>query len=204
FHLADVLTYGKIDHALSDYLQTAFEHRPDLAELNDDARAAGAQITQYRSDYFPTTYAIANYSTMGTTTPAATNFDAGVVITWPIFNGMETSHQVAEAKYHQRAIEHTIKDLRQRVFLEVKSAYLDWQASLERIRRAEQTLAASAVELELAEKRYEAGLGDIIELTDAQQRYTDDDAQYVQALYSFSLSKAALERATGGSLSVVQ
>ncbi len=197
YHQADILTYGKIEGSLDSYLQAAFQARPDLALMIDQARAAGAQIREYRSDYFPTAYATANYSTMGTGLPATNNFDAGIVITWPIFNGLETAHLVEEAKLHQEAIGHTIKDLRQRIFLEVKSGYLDWQASLERIHRAEQTLAASRVELELAEKRYEAGLGDIIELTDAQQRYTSDDAAYVQALYAFSVSRAALSRAAG-------
>jgi outer membrane protein len=77
---------------------------------------------------------------------------------------------------------------------------LDWQASLERIRRAEGAVAASSVELELAEKRYEAGLTNIVELEDAQRHYTEDDAEYATALYSFSLAKAQVDQATGRSL----
>ncbi|MBP1778546.1 MAG: outer rane efflux protein, partial [candidate division NC10 bacterium] len=90
-----------------------------------------------------------------------------------------------------------IQDLRQRIFLQVKSAYLDWEASLQRIHRAEQTVAASRGELDLAEKRYEAGLGSIIELTDAQRRFTEDEAGYINALADFSIAKAALTRDTG-------
>ncbi len=66
--------------------------------------------------------------------------------------------------------------------------------------RAEKTLAASRAELELAEKRYEAGLTSIIELEDAQRSYTFDDAAYTDALYGFSITKAAVDRATGRSL----
>lgn len=195
YSLAGVLTYGKIEEAFDSYLKSAFQSRPDLMLLVDQARAAGARIQEFRSDYFPSVYAAANYSAIGTGLPAANNFDVGLIITWPIFNGLETTHQVEEAKLRQKAIKHAIEDLRQRIFLQVKTAYLDWGTSLQRIHRAEKTLAASTVELELAEKRYEAGLGNIIELTDAQQRYTNDDAQYVEALYAFSTAKAALERA---------
>ena len=51
-----------------------------------------------------------------------------------------------------------IEDLRQEVIMQVHTAFLNWQASLQRITRAEKTLAASRAELELAEKRYEARL----------------------------------------------
>ena len=87
--------------------------------------------------------------------------------------------------------------------MQVHTAFLNWQASLQRIIRAEKTLAASRAELELAEKRYEAGLTSIIELEDAQRSYTYDDAAYADALYGFSITKAAVDRATGRSLSEI-
>lgn len=175
----------------------AFRHRADLKMLEDEARAAGAQITQFKSDYLPTVGATAGYSTRGQALPADNNFDVGIVVTWPIFNGFLTNHEVGEAKLHQEAIRHAIEDLRQRIFSQVKSGFLDWQASLQRIHRAEQTVAASRAELDLAEKRYDAGLGNIIELTDAQRRFTEDEAGYINALAGFSIAKAALERDAG-------
>ena len=98
------------------------------------------------------------------------------------------------------AIRHSIEDIRQRIFSQVKSGYLDWQASLQRIHRAEQTMAASRAELDLAEQRYDAGLGNIIELTDAQRRFTEDEAGYINALAGFSIAKAALDRDVGAGL----
>ncbi len=200
YQLADVLTYREIVEPLESYLQTAFAHRPDLKMLEDEARAAGAQIQEYRSDYWPTVGATLGYNVRGQDLPASNNFDAGVLIVWPIFNGFLTDHELTEATLHQESIRHSIEDIRQRIFLQVKSGYLDWQASLERIHRAEQTVAASRVELELAETRYETGLGNIIELTDAQRRFTQDEAGYVQALAVFSIAKAALDRDTGSGL----
>ena len=199
---ADVLTYQEISEPLERYLQLAFTQRPDLTMLEDEARAVGAQIRQYRSDYWPTFGATLGYNARGQDLPASNNFDAGVLITWPIFNGFLTDHEVTEATLHQEAIRHSIEDIRQRIFLQVKSGFLDWQASVQRIHRAEQTVAASRVELELAETRYDTGLGNIIELTDAQRRFTQDEADYVQALAVFSIAKAALDRDTGSGVPV--
>jgi outer membrane protein TolC len=200
YHQADVLTYEEITEPLDTYLKRAFDQRSDLKMLEDEARAAGARIAEYRSDYLPSIGATAGYSVRGQSSPAANNFDVGVLITWPIFNGFITDHEVTEAKLHQDAIAHAVQDLRQRIFLQVKSGYLDWQASRQRIHRAEQTVAASRGELDLAEKRYEAGLGNIIELTDAQRRFTEDEDGYINALADFSIAKAALERDTGAGL----
>jgi outer membrane protein len=200
YQLAEVLTYQEITEPLENYLKIAFAQRPDLKMLQDEARAAGAQIQEYGSDYLPTFGATAGYTARGQDLPASNNFDVGVLITWPIFNGFLTDHEVAEAKLHQDAIRHSIEDIRQRIFLQVKSGFLDWQASVERIHRAEQTVSASRAELELAEKRYDAGLGNIIELTDAQRRFTQDEADYVQALAAFSIAKAALDQDIGAEL----
>lgn len=200
YQLVDVLSYSNITDTMESLLQSAFRLRPDFAALSDQARAMGARIAEYRSDYFPTVNAVGGYSAMGTGLPAANNFNVGLVITWPIFNSFLTSHQVNESEFRQKAIQNELEDLRQRIVLQVKTAFLDWQASVQRINRAERTLAASRAELELAEKRYAAGLADIVELEDAQRNYTDDDAAYANALYGFSVAKAAVDQATGRSL----
>lgn len=197
YRLADVLAYHPVTGDVSSYFEAAVQTRPDLQMLEDAAHAEGARITEFRSDYFPTAHAVAGYNALGTGLPAANNFDAGVMISWPIFNGFQTEHQIEQARLHRDAIRHSIEALRQHIYLEVQSAYLAWQASLERIKRMELTVAASRARLQLANKRYDAGLGNIIELTDAERFYIQDDATYVDALYQYSLAKAALERATG-------
>jgi outer membrane protein TolC len=148
-----------------------------MTMLDDQARAAGAQIVEYRSDYFPTVNAMGGYAGMESSGFSfANNFNVGVVIAWPIFNSFLTTHQLEESKLRQDAIKDAVEDLRQRIILQVHTAYLNWQASLKRIDRAQKALIASRTELELAEKRYETGLTNIVELEDAQRYYTYDAA----------------------------
>ena len=108
---------------------------------------------------------------------------------------------VAEAKAKQNVVRYALADLESRVWLDVKSSYLELENALQQIHQAEETLASSSGQLELADKRYNAGLGNIIELTDAERFYIDDNAAYVDALYACSVAKAKLDRATGASLS---
>ncbi len=197
---ADILTYSPVTEEYRALLGTAFRVRPDLRALDDQAKAMGAQIVEFNSDYYPTVNAVGGYAALGTGLPAANNFNVGLLITWPIFNSFLTSDQIAEAKYRQDAIRHGIEDLRQKIVFQVHTAFLDWQASIQRIARAEKALVASRAELELANKRYETGLTNIVELEDAQRHYTYDDAAYADALYGYSIAKAAVDRATGRSL----
>jgi outer membrane protein len=174
--------------------------RPDLLALEDQARAAGARIREYRSDLFPSGNAVAGYNVVGTGLPGANNYNIGLVISWPIFNGLLTTHQIEEARLRRDAVEHSIADMRQRIMLEVTSAFLDWQNTHQEIHEASVTLDASRVELALANKRYAAGLGNIIELTDAERDFVQDKAAYITTLYAFAVAKAGLERAAGQSL----
>ncbi len=76
---ADVLTFSQIHDTPEALLKTAFELRPDLKVVEDQARAMGAQITEYRSDYFPTLSAVGGYTGVGTGLPVVNNFSAGIV-----------------------------------------------------------------------------------------------------------------------------
>jgi outer membrane protein len=197
YHLRDQMGYEQITVSLKDLLDQASRQRPDLVMLRDDANAAGAKIVQARSAYFPSAFATGAYSAMGTGSPANNNYDLGIVLSWPLFNGFATEHQVAEARYQEKAIQHSIEDLEQRVILEVKSAYLNWEASREAINRARDALDAARVALSLAEGRYRNGLGNVVELDDAQRQYTDASASYVESLYGFAVAKAAVNYSTG-------
>jgi outer membrane protein TolC len=167
--------------------------------LTTRGRAIGARIVEYRSDYLPTVDAVAGYPALGTGLPAANNFNVGIEITWPIFNSFLTSHQVAEMELRRKAIEAQIEDLRQRIILQVETAFLNWQASLLSIGRAERTRAASRRQPDRAEERYVGGLSNVVSrMRNASTPRTPP--AYVDALYEFSVAKAAVDRATARSL----
>jgi outer membrane protein len=197
YHQSEQMGYQQIHVTLPDLLDEAFRQRPDLIMLKAEAEAAGTKITQARANYYPSAFATGAYSALGTGSPANNNYDLGIVLSWPLFNGFQTEHQVALAKYQQHAIQHSIGDLDQKVILQVKSSFLDWQASLEAINRAHDTLEASRVALTLGEERYRTGLGNIVELEDAQRQFTDASASYVEALYGFAVAKASVDFVTG-------
>jgi outer membrane protein len=66
----------------------------------------------------------------------------------------------------------------------------------EAIRVSERALGQARENLELAEGRYHTGVGNIIELTDAQASLVGAEASHVQALADYRTARATLDRAT--------
>jgi len=92
YQLVEVLTYFRITEDMNSLVRDALRLRPDMKEQENQARAMGARIAEYRSDYLPTANAVAGYSALGTGLPAANNFSVGIEISWPIFNSFLTTH----------------------------------------------------------------------------------------------------------------
>jgi outer membrane protein len=62
---------------------------------------------------------------------------------------------------------------------------------------SEQPAVQAKENLVLAEGRYQAGVGNIIEVTDAHLSLTSARANTIQALYNFKTAVAQLEKSVG-------
>ena len=87
--------------------------------------------------------------------------------------------------------------VRQRVRLGVEQARLAVRAAKAAVGAANEAEANAREQLRLAEGRYQAGVGSIIELGDAQIAATTAAAQKVQADYNVSTARAQLLNALG-------
>ncbi|HCL80326.1 MAG TPA: hypothetical protein DIC53_10205, partial [Synergistaceae bacterium] len=69
-----------------------------------------------------------------------------------------------------------------------------------RIPVAELLVRQATENLELAEGRYNAGVGNALEVTDALLAYNEAKVSHVQGLHDYSTALSALEQALGGEL----
>ena len=121
----------------------------------------------------------------------------GLSFNIPIFDGFRTTNRVEETLhnyYHVRAQE---EDRRQLIALEVEQSYLRVVETQERIRANESAAKAAKENLDLAQGRYQVGVGSIIEVTDAETLYTDAQTTYVRTVYEYKIADAQLARAMG-------
>ena len=89
-----------------------------------------------------------------------------------VFNGGLTTAQVGEAKANLENLQANEEITRQNITLDVRQATLNLRQAVESIRVADKGLQQARENLEIAEGRYGTGVGNIIELTDAQTSLT--------------------------------
>ena len=128
------------------------------------------------------------------------NWVFGATVNVPIFSGGLTEGRVAEARANLRGLQADERTLRQQIGLEVRRALLDVQRASQSIDVSERAARQATENLALAEGRYETGVGNVIELTDAQVQRTSAEADHVSALYDYQVAVAALEQAMGREL----
>ncbi|HRR39907.1 MAG TPA: TolC family protein, partial [Syntrophales bacterium] len=87
--------------------------------------------------------------------------------------------------------------LRQSIFLEVQQAWLNLQLARDQISAAELTVRQASENLDLANGRYAAGVGNPIEVTDSLVALANARMAHVAALYNYKIAQASMEKAMG-------
>lgn len=115
----------------------------------------------------------------------------------PIFDGFRTTNRVEETLHNYYNVKAQEEDRRQLIALEVEQSYLRVVETQERIRSTEAAARAAKENLDLAQGRYQVGVGSIIEVTDAETLYTDAQTTYIRTIYEYKIADAQLARAMG-------
>jgi outer membrane protein len=179
-------------------LEEALKARPEFAALVQQVRAQEATVRAARSGYAPGLSASTSITEAGTDlTDLRWNWNFGLTLNWQLFQGGQTWGQIKEAQAALRVLGGQQALLRQQVRLEIEQARVAVRAARATLEASGEALTNARQRLRLAEGRYQAGVGHIIELGDAQLALTAAAAQRVQAEYQLSAARAQLLRALG-------
>ena len=195
--LVDDLAYAKRRVDVQRLVGRAQGLRPELGRLTAERDAAAERLSALRKQYLPSLSGRAQYNWTGRDFPLRAGWNVGLAFVLPLFDSTLTTAQVGEARAQLRSLEAQMDDLRQQVELEVRQAWLG-------LRRAEEAILASRTvqeqareNMDIAEGRYSAGVGNIIEITDAQVSLSSAEAEHVRALADYKVSLAQLDKAVG-------
>jgi outer membrane protein len=210
--IEDVLSQPVTVLSLDQAQKEALQSRPEMLKTDSDIDAARSQVKTAQANYLPTLSANGAYNwTHGNTQMGSFNgislegnlqdsWNAGVMLSLPLFEGGLTRGRVSEARANEHSLEAQRDALRQSILLEVNQAYADLESGKARIAVMESSLKSAQESLDLAEGRYRAGVGPYIEVTDAQVAAAKAETDYVQALYDYQLAAARLAKAIGAGL----
>jgi outer membrane protein len=176
--------------------------RPELLSLTKEREYNELTVRSLKGGYGPTLSAVGALSVTDVANPsfgsaAVPTANVGALLTWPLLQGGLTNGQVKEAEGNLGVTEAQLEQERLQVRLDVEQARLGVRTYKVAITTAEEVLTNARYQLKLAEKRYAAGVGSIIELGDAQVAVTSAGAQRVQADFNLATARAQLLAALG-------
>jgi len=186
------------DVSLSMLVQRAYEARPELSSLARQVRAQSLRTRAVKGRYGPALTGTAATSKSGIELGNLTwNAYAGASLTWSLFESGSTYYAVREAEANQRGLEADLAQLALQIRVQLEQARLTVQTAKATVEAASEALSNAQARLALAEGRYQAGVGNGIELGDAQLALTQADAQRVQSEYNLAIARAQLLSALG-------
>lgn len=119
--------------------------------------------------------------------PNVPNWDVGVVLTWPLFDGVVNARQNA-SQAEERVRREEIGQVRQETVAAVREAYVGVEVARAALPGLRHSLEAARANYEQADARFKAGLGTSVELADAEAVRTSAEIQL--ALGEFELARA--------------
>lgn len=195
FDIEDMLAAPGVTLPESEALAHAYEHRPELRSVEARVRAGQQDVAEQKRALLPSVRADADYGGSGSDTPLSESWRIGAIVDIPIFDGGLTWSRIGEANANLIGVKAEQQRLRQQIALEVRRALLDVSRTEEAMAVTERAVAQARENRELAEGRYETGVGNVIELVDARTAQTSADADRVRALYDHQTAIATLEQA---------
>jgi outer membrane protein len=186
------------DAAPTTLVASATEQRPEVRALEKQENAQELTVRAAKGAYGPSLGVSANATEAGVKLDALTwNFGAQATLTWPIFQGGLTNATVRAAEANVTATRAALAVTKQQVQFDVTQALVAVRAAKISVATAKEVEANAQVRLRLAEGRYAAGAGSIIELQDAQVAETTAAGQVIQAEFTLYSARASLVRALG-------
>ena len=186
------------DAALETLVEEALRARPDVAARIAQLRAQDLTNKATKGRYGPALAATTGLTYNGRNIDGLVwNWTGGFTLAWPILEGGLVRATVREGEAQSAGLRAAVDLARQQARVEVDQARLTIIAGKAAIAAAERSLANAKARLDLAEVRYRTGVGNGIELSDAQLAATNAGFQRLQALLRLDTARAQLQKALG-------
>ena len=191
----DNLVYQPIVMDRTQLQTLALNQRPEYKQVKLRVSEAEARARRAFRDFFP--------DITGTGFYGATRFDmneiweVAVSLSWTLYDGGNRIARFRESKVNVEGAQARVRAAALDISREVEQAQINVTEADERIQAAQTAVASAQENFRLAQGRFDAGVGTILELTDAQLALTQAQNTEAQALADYRIAVVRLERALG-------
>ena len=184
-------------YTLEESIERAYKNRPDLLSMQATKDAVNENLKYAKKSYLPDLTGSVGYNWGNNNYYSTNGITLGAYLTMSNLNIMDTNLMIKESKAQLEVAEQNLELIKQNIYFEVQNAYIN-MIQLEKNIPLMQTKVKQTLEnYELADARYEVGLGNFIELQDAKENYNNAQRDYVQTIYKYNVALTDLQTAMG-------
>ncbi len=189
--------FTKYPYSMKESVEKAYKNRPDLLSMQATEKAVNETLKYTKKSYYPDLTGSVGYNWNNDTHYSSNGISVGGYLTMSNLNIMDTKLKIKESKAQFEIAKQNVELIKKSIYFEVQNAYIN-MIQLEKNIPLMQTKVEQTLEnYELADARYEVGLGNFIELQDAKENYNNAQRDYVQTIYKYNVALTDLQTAMG-------
>jgi outer membrane protein len=194
-----------LSNNVNDLIVLAKKNRPDIAAVEAIVRQKQALLREAKAQFFPQISATAQIlrwwvKPNGDNSDYFTNYMVGLQLQVPIFQGFAIINSVRSAAAQAESARAALNLQQQIVINEVWNAYYNFRTAVQSLKAADDLVASAKESYDASLARFKSGVGDIVELLNAQSTLAQARAEQVQSRTSIFTSYANLINAIGTDL----
>jgi len=201
---AEELKAQSVEYDLEDLIKEAKANRDELESLAFRLKAAEENITAARSGWFPNIYLTGNYyySNPNSRFQPLTDqwndtWDAGVTLSWDIWDWGLTSSKTTQAQEFSVQTQTSLEKLNDNIEIEVYQSYLNLIKSKEKVDVSKLSLEQASENYRITTEKYNSQLATSTDLIDAEVSELQSATNLTSSLIEYNLSKVRLEKSIG-------
>ncbi|MDR1915368.1 MAG: TolC family protein [Synergistaceae bacterium] len=196
--LEDGLEFVPYDINLSEAIDTAMNNRDDLKAQSVRIEAARTSLALAKKGMSPTLSGSAGYSFTGEIDPFdERGWRVSVGLSIPVTDGGETRERVKQAEANLEGVMARWESMAQNVILQARTSHASLVEARESVEAAYEAERQAYETLNLALGRYQAGVGESLEISDAVDGYARSRLSVLTALYNHKSAEVELKRIMG-------
>ena len=205
--IAGELSYEELPAEVAKQAEAqALAVNPAIKQLSLQEQMLDRNISIEKAGNFPTLYAVGSYIWQSQDNTFkfgnynwANTVNAGVSLSYPLFDGFRTRNRVQQAKVERNKVRYNRLKMEEGLRVQIQAGALRMAEARQRMSGQEKTIEQAQKAVRIAQTRFKSGVGTQLELLDAQVAMTRSQTNYAQALYDYLVSKTEWEFATGTS-----
>lgn len=183
---------------IASLFEKGLKQRRELLSIREKIKSAELTLKATKTSQLPTLNLESSYLRSGPHPDMEKDgWSIGVKFNLPLYNGNLTNYQINEVLSNISNLRYLEQLQILSIKYEIETAYLSLIEAKEKYTLADVTLKQAEENYEIARGRYNAGLSNPIELSDAEIELEKSRLNKISAKYDYLISQAMLKKATG-------